>query len=282
MISADPLPVHLSVSIVLHNSDLGLLRRTLHSLHASAQTARNAGRVGRVTVEIVDNASDPPYCAHIASESGNWPQEDFFSVSFSAQPRNLGFGHGHNSVIDHLTSQYHLVLNPDVELQSDTLLAGLDSLSLGEEIVLVAPRAMGRNGKQEFLCKRYPSVLVLLLRGFAPAFARRVFQSRLEAYEMRDVCSGDRPADVPIASGCFMLMRTAALQAVGGFNEDFFLYFEDFDLSLRLGREGRLVFDPAMAIVHHGGYAANKGRLHLKYFIRSGILFFNRHGWRWV
>jgi GT2 family glycosyltransferase len=79
-----------------------------------------------------------------------------------------------------------------------------------------------------------------------------------------------------------MLMRTGALRAVGGFSEDFFLYFEDFDLSLRLARQGRLVFDPVVRIVHHGGYAASKGHLHLKYFIRSGILFFNRHGWRFL
>lgn len=282
MISADPLPVHVSVSIVLHNSDPGLLLRTLHSLHVSAQSARDAGCVDQVTVKLVDNASDPSYSAQIASELANWLPGDFFSVCFSEQPRNLGFGHGHNSIINDLTSQFHLVLNPDVELRPDTLRAGIRSLSRGDEIVLVAPRVIGRNGEQEFLCKRYPSVLVLLLRGFAPPFARRLFQRRLAAYEMRDVCSGDRPVDVSIASGCFMLMRTAALKAVGGFNDDFFLYFEDFDLSLRLGRQGRLVFDPAMAIVHHGGYAASKGRLHLKYFIRSGMLFFNRHGWRWV
>ena len=107
-------------------------------------------------------------------------------------------------------------------------------------------------------------------------------QAAGERYEMRDVCSGEAPVDVAIASGCFMLVRTAALRAVGGFNEDFFLYFEDFDLSLRLAEKGRLVFEPRMHIVHHGGYAANKGRAHVKYFIRSGIRFFNRHGWRLI
>ena len=132
---------------------------------------------------------------------------------------------------------------------------------------------MGGNGEQEFLCKRYPSVLVLFLRGFAPRFVRRLFNRHLATYEMRDLCSGEHQANVAIASGCFMLLRTSALQAVGGFNEAFFLYFEDFDLSLRLGRLGRLVFDPAMRIVHHGGYAASKGRLHLKYFINSGVMF---------
>jgi GT2 family glycosyltransferase len=282
MNSSDRLPVNLSVSIVLYNSDLDLLRRTLGSLRDSAHDARDAGYVARVAVELVDNASGPSYREALGQELRNWPGDDCFSLSYSPLPDNRGFGHGHNSAIARVDSEFHLVLNPDVELQPDTLRAGLARLMQGEEIVLASPRVSGRSGEQEFLCKRYPSVLVLLLRGFAPAFARRLFHRRLASYEMRDACSRDRPVDVSIASGCFMLLRTAAVQAVGGFDDAFFLYFEDFDLSLRLGRQGRLVFDPAIAIVHHGGYAASKGRHHLKYFIQSGLRFFNRHGWRWV
>lgn len=123
---------------------------------------------------------------------------------------------------------------------------------------------------------------MLLLRGFAPGFLRRAFQRRLSNYDMRDVCGAVHTVDVAIASGCFMLVRTSALRAVGGFDSDYFLYFEDFDLSLRLREQGRLVYDPAMRIVHHGGYAASKGRNHLGYFVRSGIRFFHQHGWRWL
>jgi len=101
--------------------------------------------------------------------------------------------------------------------------------------------------------------------------------------------AGDLPMDelvknyqIMLASGCFMLARTAELQSVGGFSDDYFLYFEDFDLSIRLVSCGRLVFDPAVQIIHHGGYAASKGLQHVKYFIRSGITFFQQHGWRWI
>lgn len=276
------LPVTLSVSIVLHNSDLDQLRRTLSSLRDSACDARDEGYIERVTVELVDNASGASYREALAQELGSWLHDDCFSLSYSPLPDNRGFGHGHNCAIAGIDSQFHLVLNPDVELEPNALRVGLARLMQGEEIVLACPRVSGRGGEQEFLCKRYPSVLVLLLRGFAPAFARRLFRRRLASYEMRDACSGHRPVDVTIASGCFMLLRTAAVKAVGGFDDAFFLYFEDFDLSLRLGSQGRLVFDPAIAIVHHGGYAASKGRRHLKYFIHSGLRFFNRHGWRWV
>jgi GT2 family glycosyltransferase len=275
-------PVFLSVSIVLHNSPLELLWRALQSLQQSAQVAREAGCVDRVSVYLVDNDSDPQYRALLAQKVAGWPQNEFFDVRLRQLPRNRGFGVGHNSVLPQLASDFHLVLNPDVELADNTLRTGLAALLHHDDIVLVSPRVAGGNGEQEFLCKRYPSVLILFLRGFAPRVVRRLFDRRLAIYEMRDLCGGEEPVNVAIASGCFMLLRTSALQAVKGFNEAFFLYFEDFDLSLRLGRLGRLVFDPAMRIVHHGGYAASKGRLHLKYFVNSGVLFFNRHGWRWI
>jgi GT2 family glycosyltransferase len=273
---------HLSVSVVLHNSTLELLRRTLQSLQSSAQVAQEAGCLGRVTVYLVDNSSDEAYRAHLDRELAGWPQSEFFTVQYSAQATNRGFGFGHNTVLPLLISDFHLVLNPDVELEGSTLRAGLSSLLQSDDIALISPLVIGTNGEQEFLCKRYPSVLVLLLRGFAPRIVRRLFHQRLATYEMRDLCSGENQVNVAIASGCFMLLRTSALREVSGFNEEFFLYFEDFDLSLRLGKQGRLVFDPAMRIVHHGGYAASKGRLHLRYFVNSGIMFFNRHGWRWI
>lgn len=275
-------PVHLSVSIVLHNSPLELLRQTLRSLDVAARRAGHAGCVDRVSVELVDNASDPGYRVRLEKVLGDWPQDDFFRVLYTPQPHNRGFGHGHNAAISRADSQFHLVLNPDVELLPDSLSAGLTSLLRNVDVVLASPRVTGGDGAQEFLCKRYPSVLVLLLRGFAPRGVRDLFHQRLAAYEMRAECSGDRPVDVSIATGCFMLVRTDALQAVSGFNDNYFLYFEDFDLSLRLGDQGRLVFEPAMSIVHHGGYAASKGLSHVRYFIRSGLQFFRCHGWRWV
>lgn len=275
-------PADLSVSIVLHNSSLARLSAALHSLRRAAQYSHDAGDLARLRVSLVDNASDERYRATLKDELAHWPASQCFDVQYLPLARNRGFGCGHNTVVSQLTSDFHLVLNPDVELQEDALQVGLASLRRREDIVLLSPKVLGGQGEQEFLCKRYPSVLVLLLRGFAPVALRRLFRRRLASYEMRDACGGETPSDVDIATGCFMLVRTAALRAVGGFNEEFFLYFEDFDLSLRLAEQGRLVFEPRMRIVHHGGYAANKGRAHLKYFIGSGIRFFNRHGWRLI
>jgi hypothetical protein len=77
-----------------------------------------------------------------------------------------------------------------------------------------------------------------------------------------------------------MLCLSDALIRAKGFDEAYFLYFEDFDLSLRMGEIGRLDYVPAMRIEHAGGHAARKGFSHLRMFMQSGFRFFNTHGWR--
>tara|TARA_R110001599_G_scaffold353463_1_gene592965 strand:+ start:8749 stop:9606 length:858 start_codon:yes stop_codon:yes gene_type:complete len=272
----------LSVSIVLHHSSLKMLQRVLQSLSRSAGVAHAAGYVGAVVVEVLDNSSDYDFRQRAAQVVQGWPINAFFRVVYRGLQENRGFGAGHNVSIAQLESEFHLVLNPDAELAEEALSVGLSSLQEDQSIVLLSPKVRGEDDAQEFLCKRYPSLLVLLLRPFAPRLIRRIFRKRLYRYEMRDVCSENQEADILLASGCFMLVRTMSLQSVGGFNDKYFLYFEDFDLSIRLASQGRLVFNPAIQIVHHGGYAARKGLQHVKYFIRSGFTFFREHGWRWI
>ncbi|NQX87932.1 MAG: glycosyltransferase family 2 protein [Halioglobus sp.] len=280
----DPLQpgVRLSVSIVLYNSDLGMLGRVLASLEASARVAQAAGYLQRLSVTLVDNASGGRYQQQLDHMLADGLIDDSLQIRCILLSSNTGFGCGHNTAIDALTSDLHLVLNPDVELEREALHRAIGFMTENEDVVLLSPKVFGRTGEQAFLCKRYPSVLVLLLRGFAPWSVQRLFRGQLDRYEMRDVCSGECRVNVPIASGCFMLIRTQVLRTIDGFDENFFLYFEDFDLSLRLEEQGRLVFDPAVKIIHHGGYAARKGWQHLRYFVSSGIMFFNRYGWRWL
>jgi GT2 family glycosyltransferase len=274
--------VCLSVSIVLYHSETAMLQRALDSLCLSASAAIASGRLQEIIIYLVDNTPDQDYRASVQRLVTDWSHAQTCPLYYSGTSTNLGFGAANNTVLAELDSKYHLVLNPDVELFEDTLIRGLECLEGDPRIALVSPRVETAAGVQEFLCKRYPSVAVLLLRGFAPTWVRARWRGLLDRYEMRDVCGGDRVCDIPLASGCFMLLRTSILQRVGGFSAGYFLYFEDFDLSLKLVAEGRVVFDPAIHIVHHGGYAARKGWRHLKLFVRSGVQFFNDHGWRWI
>ena len=88
----------------------------------------------------------------------------------------------------------------------------------------------------------------------------------------------DGPTDIESCTGCFMTVRTAVLKAVGGFDERFFMYMEDADLSRRLARHGRLVLLPQVSVVHRWEKASGKSLTFLKIHLRSMRLYFSK--WR--
>ena len=275
----------LSVSIVCFQTPRRQLLSLLDSLALACGRARAELPLGAIRITIIDNsAGDTPHpedfsASDINARNGTSSLADC-ELRLRHGQGNIGYGAAHNLSIRQSSAEFHLLLNPDVELAADALVAGLGYLIENPDAVLVSPAA-SKKGQRQFLCKRYPSVLVLLLRGFAPAALCKAFAGKLAAYEMRDL-PDDRPtAGIPIASGCCMLCRGSALREAGGFDEGYFLYFEDFDLSLRLGRLGKLVHLPTMRIRHEGGDAAAKGIRHIAMFGRSGLRFFNQHGWQW-
>ncbi len=175
---------------------------------------------------------------------------------------------------------YHLILNPDAILDPTALSEAIRFLEANADVGLLAPDVHGSAGERQYLCRRYPSVLVLLLRGFAPGWVKRRFSGLLERYELRDRMDAEIVRDVPIASGCFMFARRAALSAIGGFSPAYFLYFEDYDLSMRIRRSSDIAYVSRVRIVHHGGDAAKKGGPHVRLFLASGLRFFRTHGWK--
>lgn len=196
---------------------------------------------------------------------------------------NVGYGRGHNLAIAEARSRFHLVLNPDIDLAEDALAQAADFLEDHPEAGLLAPRVGDDAGGTQYLCRRYPALWDLFLRGFMPSRIRAAFARRLARYEMRAELNRQEAVwDPPIVSGCFMLFRTDALQALGGFDARYFLYFEDYDLSLRAHAVARVVYVPAVRVVHHGGGAARKGRAHIRMFATSAFKFYNRFGWKWL
>ena len=270
----------LTVSIVLFHSSPQLLQATLESLDRAVSHALASGWLAACSLCVVDHSASAAYRRTVETLLDSYLGPGSIDFAYSDVGENSGYGHGHNRAGAN-PKGLRLVLNPDVELAEDALSVGLAYLAANPDVALISPHAVADDGSQEFLCKRYPSVDVLLLRAFAPASLQARYQAALAHYEARDLCSGDQPTPVTLASGCFMLMRGASYTEVGGFDERYFLYFEDFDLSLRLAASGALHYLPTMGIVHHGGYAARKGWRHIVMFLRSGIRFFSDHGWRW-
>jgi GT2 family glycosyltransferase len=268
----------LSATVVTYRSDPRLLGRALRSLALAARLARGAGLLETMTLHVVDNGPAESE-AQLDESLACWDLEAG-AVELHAGHGNVGYGRANNLVLEHLASDVHLIMNPDVELEPAALREALAALEAHPEVGLVAPAVYGDDGAAQYLCKRYPSVWVLFLRGFAPEFLRRRFARAIEHYEMRDVVADRFLPAVPLASGCFMLARTPLLLELGGFDPRFFMYFEDYDLSLCIGREAGVAYVPQARIVHHGGEAARKGARHVGWFIASAWRFFSRHGWK--
>ncbi|MGQ0765572.1 MAG: glycosyltransferase family 2 protein [Gemmatimonadota bacterium] len=273
------------VSVVVYQPHLEMLETTLQTLIASAEAARRCGLLGKLSVDVIDNgtADEKALDGCVAAIPGLMSGSNLRTLRGHG---NVGYGSGHNLSILVGTEDTHLVLNPDVVLATAAVGNALRHLAAHPGTLMIAPSVRGPKGEEQYLCRRYPTVATLVLRGFAPAIIARRFRRRLDDYEMKDVIGVGKCAPVSIVSGCCMFARGDALRAVGGFSPDYFLYFEDYDLSLRLaeagGGSGALEYVPDVRIVHHGGNAAGKGSHHVRLFARSAATFFNRHGWRWA
>ena len=266
----------LSVCIVTFHVERELFTSVLTALSAAVDEALQTNMIVAAELTIVDNGDGGDH-SFLTASADSLP---LLSTRLIENSKNHGFGRGHNQGLADRDSDFHLILNPDAILAPDALIHGLGHLLAHPGSVLVSPYVENAKGGQEFLCKRYPSVLDLFIRGFFPRRLRHMAEKRLARYECRDYDEAEVHEGVVIASGCCMLARTRALQDVNGFHERYFLYFEDFDLSLKLAKLGRIDFVPSMRIVHYGGSASRKGLSHIAMFCRSAFTFFMRNGWK--
>jgi GT2 family glycosyltransferase len=268
-----PASVLLSISVVTYQPALATFTALLRSLGV-AMTALCDQLGAACELSIVDHSPDPLAVRRACALTEAPP------LSLLHDPANPGFGAGHNRIIGTSTAPFHLILNPDVELPAQVLVDLLRYLLAHPDVVALGPQVRNGAGQVQSSCKGEVSVLDLALRGFAPAWLRGWFAQRLARYERRDLMAAQRSAPVLHLSGCFMLCRTAALQAVGGFDTGYFLYFEDFALSRALRTQGKVLYYPAVYVVHHGGGAARKGWRHLCYFSASAWRWFMTQGWK--
>jgi GT2 family glycosyltransferase len=270
-----------SISLVTFDPDLGILTDVLGRLHAALYDAREARVLGDASLVIVDNGPTTECTRRLQSLlKAGWDGAAFPATLISGHG-NIGYGQGHNKAIERSEADYHLVLNPDVLLAEDAITHALEFMDDNPDVGLLAPAVIDGNSSLHHLCKDYPSVLDLALRGFAPSFVRGWARARLARYELRDLDPNAVRRGVPLVSGSFMFFRRQLLEQTGGFSKDYFLYFEDFDLSLRSAQFAAIAYVPTVRIVHMGGYAFTKGPRHWWMFSRSACTFFSRHGWRW-
>ena len=212
----------------------------------------HAGDEALRAVDCLD-ASDEAEDVYLVDNS---PQEDTAQrirwahpgVQVLPQEKNLGFGRGNNAVLPLLESDYHLMLNPDVTFDKDVLTRMVQYMDAHPNAVILTPRVLNEDGTEQYLPKKQPTVRYLLggfLEKLGNPFARWRREYTLADRTLRT------PVRVAFATGCFMLIRTETFRQLRGFDERFFLYQEDSDLSRRAGELGPIIYHPEICVTHH-------------------------------
>ena len=193
-------------------------------------------------------------------------------------PHNVGYGSAHNIAIRNAIEQgsrYHVVVNPDIHFD-DTVIPALTAyVDSNPDVGLVMPRVVYPNGDLQYLCKLLPTPRDLILRRFMP---RNMGRKSRDRYELRH-WSYDCEANIPSLSGCFMFLSLQAINDVGMFDERYFMYGEDIDLSRRIHDRYKTMYYPGVTIVHDHQQASYHNAKMLRIHIANIIKYFNKWGW---
>lgn len=188
---------------------------------------------------------------------------------------NKGFGFGHNQAINLTDSKYHIVMNLDTTpADEDAIIRMVDYMDIHDDIDLLSPLVRFSNGEVQRLTRNEPTVLDLGIRFLSP----NVFRKRQENFvHLTD--GYDHEQIILNATGSFMFFRTETLNTIGGFDERYFLYMEDTDLTKEVNQVGKAMFSPDFEVVHEwqrGNHSLNGAR----FMIISMVKYFNKWGWK--
>ena len=247
----------LSISIVLYHPDWeGEVKPLVNTL-------LQARRVEKVYLIDNSQSANLRICEFAKLQNGE-------KIVYRKMEKNVGYGAGHNVALRETTEPLHLVMNSDILLKAEDIEKMVDYMESHPEVMAMMPHVVGPDGKYQGLCRTLPSPWDLIKRRFLHQKSSNV------------IAENDIPKeglDIPYLSGCCMLLRTEAVRRVGYFDERFFLYPEDVDLSRRLHELGKTLYWPGVSIVHNHRQASYHSTKMLWIHVYNMIKYYNKWGW---
>ncbi|MDE5882066.1 MAG: glycosyltransferase [Muribaculaceae bacterium] len=248
----------LTASIVIHNSPrLQVVRALLCLLITPVNT-----------IYLIDNGDD----TSLAFLAGYSPRIRYIHVE------NRGFGAGHNNALKEILKDpdgFHLVMNADVCWDGDILTPLVSYLENNQDVGMVMPKVMYPDGDLQYTCRMLPTPFDLFLKRFLPA---KITRKRMERYLLASH-DHDKPLNCPYLLGSFLLFRNKALKDCGIFDERFFMYPEDIDITRRIHEKWKTMYHPAVTIIHeHAAASRHSGKM-LRIHLTNMVKYFNKWGW---
>jgi len=217
---------------------------------------------------IIDNSPTP-----LSSPANADPRVSYFFAN-----GNLGYGRAHNIALraSQGRSRYNLVMNTDITYPPDAVTRLVDFMEANAQAGLAGPKVLYPDGSLQHVCRLLPTPANLFLRRFLPG---STWTHRADAvYELRR-WDHESIANIPYFQGSFMMLRTALCNQVGGFDERFFLYGEDIDLTRRIHAIAETLYVPDVRITHQYRRYSNRSLLGTWYGIQNNCRYFNKWGW---
>jgi len=246
--------------IVLFENNIDILNKTIDSLLNNCLN---------IKIYLVDNSRTKRLMS-LSNKS---------RIDYIHNPSNPGFGAAHNIAITRAIkagSNYHFVINPDAYFEEDVITPMVDFMFKHKEIGMMMPKILNEDGTVQNLPKLLPSPYSILMRKLKRP--ESIYNKFINRYELRSVPE-DVIYDSPILSGCFTLLNLEAIQEVGMYDDKFFMYFEDWDLSRRMHTKYKTMYFPLVSVYHGYESGANKNSKLFKIFINSAVTYFNKWGW---
>lgn len=258
----------ISIIIVSYNVRY-FLRQCLESVWYSV---RKSGL--DVEVFVVDNDSSDHSVGYLRA---SFPPHRFPRLHLIANTQNVGFGRANNQALRRAKGRYILFLNPDTIITEDTLSECLRFAESHDDLGALGVKMLSSHGTFSFESRRglpTPWVAFCKMSGLCSLFPK---SRRLGQYYMRYL-DENHPAEIEIVSGAFMFCSHKALQTTGGFDEQFFMYGEDIDLSYRFLQAGYRNWYIPLPIIHYKGESTYKGSYrYVHTFYKAMLIFFRKH-----
>jgi GT2 family glycosyltransferase len=246
-------------SIVLYKTDLEELHRAVRQFLEVPL---------KVHLCIIDNSPAPLHGLTY----------DPSKVSYHFSGRNLGYGRAHNIALRAAVSHtaYSIVMNTDIRYSPEVVSRLTTFMDENPQAGMAAPKILYPDGSLQYVCRLLPTPTNLFLRRFFP-HAR--WTRRADArYELRSWDHGC-VANIPYFQGSFMVLRTDLCNALGGFDERFFLYGEDIDLTRRIHKVSQTLYVPDVSITHEYRRYSSRSLLGTWYGLQNNVRYFNKWGW---
>ena len=243
----------ITASIVLFNENLETLKKTVDSFLKTPLKKK---------LYLIDNSPNNQLEKHFKDSE----------IAYVFVGNNIGFGKGHNLVLDKIKSDFHLILNPDVSFSAAVIPALIEELKKQRQVSFITPKVLYPNKELQFVCREHPTFLDLINRKL------KVSRKQLENNEYRnqDLEKSFYPAFI---HGCFMLFKTADFKQLQGFDERYFLYMEDADLCRKIQKTNKkILYFPNVEIIHQHQKGSSKSIKLFLYHLSSAFKYFIKWG----